>query len=436
MDAVSMKPRFETLFRCAMALLLLALIWSIWVSAQEADEPDPDAVMVEEETAGEAMTPRLTFGLDRIEWLGVRLLNIPLYQYVASVIYVILAFYLAKLLDFLVSGRLSRWVEKSPGRVNAILAGFVRGPTRVVAFVILLHVGLQLFPWPAWLQELLSKGLLVVVAISLTYLALKMVDLFMGYWQQQAAAGSDPVIQTQLFPLLTRSVQIFVVIVAVLVTAQNLGVNITGLIASLSIGGLALGLAAQDTLANLFGAVAILMDKPFRVGDRVQVDNVDGVVEGIGFRSTQVRNLDGHLVTVPNKAMGNATITNISRRPNIRTLINIGITYDTPTAKVKEALAIVSEVYRSHPMTHDVWISFNRFADFALNIFVVHWWKSTVFKDYLAGFQEMNLELKQKFDEAGIQFAFPTQTVHLKQGSDWRVGPESISPTAGELPPE
>jgi MscS family membrane protein len=126
-------------------------------------------------------------------------------------------------------------------------------------------------------------------------------------------------------PIIRNSLRVFVIIVAFLVTSQNLGLNITGLVASLSIGGLALGLAAQDTLANLFGAVSVLVDKPFRIGDRIQLDNVDGVVEQIGFRSTRVRNQDGYLVTIPNKAVGNATITNIALRANIRTLMNIGL---------------------------------------------------------------------------------------------------------------
>jgi MscS family membrane protein len=143
---------------------------------------------------------------------------------------------------------------------------------------------------------------------------------------------------------------------------------------------------------------------------------VDGVVEQIGFRSTRVRNQDGYLVTIPNKAVGNATITNIALRANIRTLMNIGITYDTPTEKLKRALQILEEIYRSHPMTLDVWISFNKFGDSALNVQVIHWWKSTDQKVYLAGMQQLNLRIKERFDQEGIDFAFPTQTLHVKQG--------------------
>ena len=431
-----MRLRFESLFRGYLVLLLGLLVWSLWASAQDVApaESSVEAASAAVEPVSDPLTPWLTFGLDQVDWLQRRVMDIPLYQYCASFIYVFLALYVSKLIDVLVRGRLRRWLERSPSKLKTLLVGLLRGPIRVVTFVILLHLGLMVFSWPSWLQQFLSRGLLIVVAVSLTYLALKVVDLFMGYWKTHAAPDADPTIHQQLFPILRRSLQIFVVIVAVLVTSQNLGFNITGLIASLSIGGLALGLAAQDTLSNLFGALAVLLDKPFCIGDRIQLEGVDGVVESIGFRSTRIRNLDGHLVTVPNRTIGNATITNISLRPNIRTLINIGITYSTAAEKVKLAVKIVEDVYRSHPMTEDAWISFNKFGDFALNIFVVHWWKSTVYKDYLAGMQEMNLQLKQRFDEVAIDFAFPTQTVHLKQDSEWRLKQEPPSQSSGAAP--
>ena len=101
--------------------------------------------------------------------------------------------------------------------------------------------------------------------------------------------------------------------------------------------------------------------------------------------------------------------------------MNIGITYDTPTPKVRMALKIIEEVYRKHPKTFDCLISFNKFESSSLNILVVHWWNSTDFNEYLAGIQEMNLALKERFDAEGINFAFPTQTLYVKQDSEWRV---------------
>src|SRR5439155_2740243 len=110
-------------------------------------------------------------------------------------------------------------------------------------------------------------------------MALKFVDLLTGYWKQRIASHGDKAFQDQLLPIIRNSLKVFTVVVAVLLTLQNLGLNVTSLIASLSIGGLALSLAAQDTLSNLFGAVAVLTDKPFLIGDRIKVDQVEGVVE-------------------------------------------------------------------------------------------------------------------------------------------------------------
>jgi MscS family membrane protein len=190
--------------------------------------------------------------------------------------------------------------------------------------------------------------------------------------------------------------------------------NISAILASLSIGGLAIGLAAQDTLANLFGAVAVFVDKPFRIGDRIKVDSVDGNVEVIGLRSTRVRTLDGHLASIPNKTVGSATIVNVTERPTIKTEMNLGVTYDTSAENLRLALRIVEEVYRGHAKTSDLIVSFNRFADSALNIQVIHWWGGTDFREQLAGMQEMNLKLKERFDASGISFAFPTQTLYVR----------------------
>jgi MscS family membrane protein len=370
----------------------------------------------------------LTFGLDKVPALQSSIGGNPLWQYLASLIYIVLAFYVSKLLDFLLRVQLKKLTRKSKTQLDDLVIDLARGPAKIVSFVILLHVGLRVFAWPKWIADFLSNGLKVVVAASVTYVALKVVDLVIGYWQQRANAREDAPLNLQLLPVIRKSGKVFVVVIATLVTCQNLGMNITSLIASLSIGGLAVGLAAQDTLSNLFGAVAVFADKPFRIGDRIQVEAIDGTVESIGLRSTRVRNLDGHLITVPNKIMGNATITNVTQRPNIKTVMNIGITYDTAPEKVEQALAILEEIYRGHPKTKDVLISFNKFADSSLNLQVVHWWNSTDHKEYMAGMQQMNLAIKRRYDAEGIGFAFPSQTVYLKQDSDSRLNRESVAP--------
>ncbi len=364
--------------------------------------------------ADAAADPWLTFGLDRLPFLQVDWMGNPLWKYLASLLYLSLAFGASHLVDFLFKTQFKKLASRTKTQLDDLLIDLVRGPLRVVCFVVLLNIGLRVLAWPDWAADFIAKGVKIAIGCSLGYVALKFVDLVVGLWQRRLDAAGQGVLDMQLLPVIRKSLKVFVVVVVALVTTQNLGMDVTGLLASLSIGGLAVGLAAQDTLSNLFGAVALFADKPFRIGDRVQLDSIDGTVEAIGLRSTRIRNLDGHLVTVPNRTAANANITNVSGRPNIKTVMNIGVTYDTPAERVERAMLIIEEIFKPHPKTADLIISFNKFNDSSLNILVVHWWNSTDFREYLGGFQKLNLELKRRFDDERIDFAFPSQTVYLK----------------------
>jgi MscS family membrane protein len=358
-----------------------------------------------------------------VEWiisdlpaLKHQFLGNEVWKYLFSLIYIFLAFYVSKILDYLTRVWLKRWAEKTETKFDDLVLELLNGPVKVISFVVFLRIGLEVFSWGPTVQVVLEKTFALVVVITITYTILKFVDLLMGYWKLRAAGEADKEFNEQLFPIIRKSLKIFVIIIAVLFTCQNVfEKNISAILASLSIGGLAIGLAAQDTLANLFGAVAVFIDKPFRIGDRIKVDSVDGAVETIGLRSTRVRTLDGHLASIPNKTVGNATIVNITERPTIKTEMNFGVTYDTSTEKLKLALKILEEIFRAHPKTKDLIVSFNKFDASSLNIQVVHWWDGVDARQQLAGMQEMNLKIKERFDIERIEFAFPTQTLYVKQ---------------------
>lgn len=441
-----MQKRIEWMYRCFLAVMVIGLVWSVWsASAQNGTtETETGSATIETTTtnavaqvsegaaakAEKKSTPPewITNLAARIPLLQYELWENPLWKYIFSLIYIFLAFYISKLVDYLTRVWLKKWAAKTKTTFDDLILDLINGPVKIVVFMVFLHIGLGVFDWPDVVENFLAKTFTIVVAIALTYMVLKFVDLAMGYWHKRAASQENQDFNKQLFPIIRKTLKLFVIVVAVLTTLNNMGVNITAAIASLSIGGLAVGLAAQDTLANLFGAVAIFLDKPFKIGDRVQVDGHDGPVESIGMRSTRVRNLDGHLVTIPNKTMGNATIVNIQARPNIKTVMNIGITYDTPVEKVKLALAIIKEIFGGHPNTENLVMSFNKFEASSLNILVVHWWNNTDVVASLAGLQEMNLALKERFDKEAISFAFPTQTLYVKQDSDWRLTSDPEKP--------
>ena len=412
-----MKWRFEWCYRLGLAVFLASAFVAVWANAQPATNAPAGPALTNLAGGLKIKLPdhALTFGLDRIDFLREQtVLEQPLWKYLASLIYILLAFYGAKLLDFIVSVWLKRVAAKTETKYDDLILELLSGPVKVVTFVILLNIGLGIFEWPERAQVYISRAFILVVAGSVAYVALKVVDLLLGIWHEKIVSPPDRAFAAQLLPFISKVAKTAIIIAAVVLTADNLEIKITSLLAGLSVGGLALGLAAQDTVANLFGAVAIFLDKPFHIGDRIRVESVEGMVETIGLRSTSVRSLDGHHVTIPNKLMGNAIITNITRRPTIKTEMNIGLTYDTPAEKVKRATVLLEEIFRANPKTGELIISFNKFADSALNLFVVHIWNGTDAKQHFAEMQELNLQIKTRFDAEKIEFAFPTQTIYLK----------------------
>jgi MscS family membrane protein len=420
--------RFQgAIFKCYVGLMLGLLVWSVLTYGQGQGtkattvEVRSDRPVQAVNTVVKTETTTLTFGLDRIEELRRTVLGIPLWQYIASAIYVVLAFIAARLVNYLVTVQLRRLFVRAKWGFGETIINLLHGPIRMLVIVVLLQMGLGLFQWPGRLEIWVGKGLGILLACSVTYMAMKLVDVGGNYWRERPTIKEDKTFNNLLIPMVSKTLKIFILIMAILVTLDNLNFNIRTLLAGVSISGLALGLAAQDTVGNLFGAAAVFVDKPFNIGDYIKMDGVEGSVEEIGLRSTRVRNPDGHVITVPNKTMGNATITNVTRRPNIKTVMNIGLTYDTSAERLQEATKILEEIYRAHPMTHDLVIGFNQFADSALNVQVIHWWKGLDYKQYMAGLQDLNLSVKKRFDEAGISFAFPSRTVYLRQEGDWRV---------------
>ena len=262
------------------------------------------------------------------------------------------------------------------------------------------------------IQKVASAGGILAL-FWFVYLFVNVVDARLALW----ARSTDSTIDDILVPLFGKTLRIFIIILAGIIVLQNLtGIKIGPLLASLGIGGLAVALAAKDSIANFFGTLTILFDKPFQVGERIVIDNYDGTVENVGFRSTRIRLLTGHLVTIPNEKLVNSGLENIGKRPNIRWLTNIGITYDTPTEKIEKAVAIVRELLADHEGMHPDFpprVYFNGFNEWSLNIMVVAWYHPPEYWDFQEWVQRTCLEITRRFSAEGIDFAFPTRTLHL-----------------------
>ncbi|MEJ2731302.1 MAG: mechanosensitive ion channel family protein [Deltaproteobacteria bacterium] len=239
----------------------------------------------------------------------------------------------------------------------------------------------------------------------------------MDYKLQKWAASTDNALDDVFAPLAGRTLRVFIVIIGGILIIQNLtGVKIGPLLASLGIGGIAVALAAKDSIANLFGTLTILLDKPFQLGERITVDQYDGIVEDVGFRSTRIRTLTGHLVTIPNEKVVSSGVENIGKRPHIRWLTNITITYDTPADKVEKAVSVIKEILDNHEGMHPDFpprVFFNGFNDWSLNILVIAWYHPADYWAMQDWQQRTCLEILRKFNDEGIDFAFPSRTLYL-----------------------
>jgi len=324
-----------------------------------------------------------------------------------------------------VAGRLLRYLIEHAGerlqraeerRLAGLMLHCLARPAAFLCFVIGLQSGFSAIriAEPEILVHV-AKVFHVLYAVGLGYAIYRMVDVI-DFYLKRWAARTESKIDDMLVPLIRKSLRVAVVIVVALFIVESFHGNVTSLLMSLGVGGLAVALAAQDTIKNFFGSIMIVLDKPFQVGDRIVIGGHDGPVEEVGFRSTKIRTLEGDLVTVPNSIVTNEIVRNVGKRPHIRRLTNITITYDTPPEKVKRAVEIIREILHNHEGMHPDFpprVYFNEFNEASLNIVMIYWYRPASYWDFLEFSNRVNMQILERFNAEGIEFAFPTQTVYL-----------------------
>ena len=325
----------------------------------------------------------------------------------------------------LIAGRLARFfMERAAGHsreknkeIIGLLFATLSRPVFMAAFTLGWWLGAAaLTDLGPSLRNIADTIGFILNAVTIGYALYSLVDI-VDHYLLKMANKTESKVDDVLAPLVGKSIRITVFVLALLNVAQQVsGKSITTILAGLGVGALAIALAGQDTIKNFFGSLVILLDKPFEIGERIVVDNYDGPVESIGFRSTRIRTLTGHQIIVPNSEMVNKTVQNIGRRPYIRRLANITITYDTPPEKVERALDIIKEILKNHEGINPEFpprVFFNGFNDSSLNILMLYWYFPPEYWKYLQFSEHVNMQILEQFNAEGIDFAFPSQTVYL-----------------------
>lgn len=348
------------------------------------------------------------------EWLWTS----PLWRYLAVLVALVILFIGGKLLvSFMSTMNAALRDTEEKARLRLVLQATL-WPIRILLFAIGIYAVKELLVMPATAERIAGGAVNIFSAVVVVLFAYRLLDV-LEYELTRFAKREDNKLDLNFVKLIRVITSVLVVVFGGIYILQAItGKPLNALLAGLGIGGLAVALAAQDTLKNFFGSIMIMMDKPFVVGDRVVVDGVDGPVQDIGFRSTRIRTLTGHLVAVPNEKMARINIENIGRRPSIRRLTNITITYDTPREKVERALTIIREILNNHEGMDPEFpprVYFNEFNDASLNLMMIYWYFPPNYWDFLDFNERVNLQIMKAFEAEGIEFAFPTTTTYLAQ---------------------
>ncbi len=213
-----------------------------------------------------------------------------------------------------------------------------------------------------------------------------------------------------------KTLRFIVIILGIMAILQEWGINVSAFVASLGLGGLAVALAAKDTVANLFGSLVIFTDRPFKVGDWVETAFVEGFIEEIGIRSTKVRTFSQALVHVPNAKMADASITNWSKMGKRRIKTRIGLTYSTSPEQMQSIVKEIKAMLKSHKDIHQetILISFDEFSDSSLSIFLYFFTKTIQWEEYLHVREDVNFKIMQIVSNHKASFAFPSQSIYVE----------------------
>ena len=282
--------------------------------------------------------------------------------------------------------------------------------------------------WFAWVNYLKLEGLSfsivdglvqILFGVAITWAAYLFVSVMSTYFKERATQ-TESTLDDQLIPFIEKALKLTIILLGFLIVLQNMGVNVFSLLAGLGLGGLAFALAAKDTAANLFGSIMILVDRPFAIGDWVVIGSVEGTVEEIGFRSTRVRTFYNSLITVPNAEVANSEIDNLGVRQYRRTKTTLGLTYDTPRDKMETFIEGVRKIIAENSITRKDYyhVYFSGYGDSSLNILVYFFLVTSDWTEELKARQDIYLKIYELAESVGVEFAFPTQTLHIQNDSN------------------
>ena len=342
------------------------------------------------------------------------LFDIPLANFILAILVFLFILFLRKIFTLLIMLVLQKLAKFSATYYDDKIISALKAPIRF-AFII---IGLHFFFLLIFKETDTVKNILNTLVIYTVFWAILAITEALRGLIYSATGKFNADLSKEIGNFIIAILKILISGVGLGAMLQVWGINVTALVASLGIGGLAFALAAKDTAANLFGSFSLLADKSIRIGEWIKVNGVEGTVETIGMRTTKIRSFQKSLITVPNHIVANNPIENFSRRGIRRIKMHIGLTYSTNSEQIRKIMADIKEILKGHEgisQSDSLMVNFDTFGDSSLNIFIYTFTKTANWETYLDIKEDINLKIMKIVEDNGSSFAFPSQSIYVEQ---------------------
>jgi MscS family membrane protein len=308
---------------------------------------------------------------------------------------------------------ITKLTSHDPSNLNNKIAQSFQKPLRYFIIILGTYWALRYLPLTSaqdiYIHKLFRSAIIIIIA-----------------WGFYELVGIHSVISNEfkakhniddiLIPFFSKVIRFIIVALAIVLCASEWNYDVNGFIAGLGLGGLAFAFAAKDALANIFGGIIIIMEKPFSIGDWVYTPSVEGTVEDISFRSTRFRTFAQAIVTVPNSTLANEAITNWTRMGKRRLTFSLGLTYQTPREKIEICIIKIKNMLIDHPQINNeiILVNFEKFSESSLDILIYCFTNTTIWKEFLEVRQDVNLKIMRILEDEGVSMAFPSRSIYIE----------------------
>jgi len=346
--------------------------------------------------------------------LKISFWNNTILEYLIALGVFFLSLIIINIFKAVVLNKLKHLASKTNTNWDDILIRTIESVRKSFYSFVSFYIALQFINLSEKINKIISYILLIIIA----YYTVKIIQEFIGYSFKNIIdkkikedEGFDP----SILNLSKTAIKGVLWVVAAIILLQNFGYNVSTLVGGLGIGGLAIAFAIQNILSDIFSSFSIYLDKPFQIGDFIVIGSDMGIVEKIGIKSTRIKTLQGEELVVSNKELTGTRVRNFKKMEKRRIVFAFGVTYETPTEKVKKIPSLIEDIFESIDGIDLDRAHFKDFGNSSLNFEVVYFINSSEYNDYMDRQQEINLAMKKSFEEEKIEFAYPTQTLYLNK---------------------